>query len=127
MCQQNNQEYGPAAYWALKRLLLTARPEGAKGSPQDSRADGRLLKGKGEVFLRDRWVEIEPGDIAYFPEGLERATRNPRDNDRDFVLVNSISPPQFDLYEPFGYYDKEQGVVVRTPRFSLLLGPLTGY
>ena len=35
------------------------------------------LKGEGEVFLRGRWVEIEPGDIAYFPEvpSTLRATR----------------------------------------------------
>ncbi len=69
------------------------------------------LKGKGEVFLRGRWVEIEAGDVAFFPAGVSRATRNPEDNARDFVLVNSISPPQFDLYEPFGYYDRKHGVM----------------
>ena len=93
--------------------VLTHRPGDESPMHRYDMADEAMicLKGKGEVYLRDRWVEIEPGDIAYFPEGLERATRNPRDNDRDFVLVNSISSPQFDLYEPFGYYDKEQGVM----------------
>jgi mannose-6-phosphate isomerase-like protein (cupin superfamily) len=63
------------------------------------------LKDRGEVLLRDERVEIGPGDIAYVPEGLERASRTPRDNNSDLVLVNSVSPPRFDLYEPFGYYD----------------------
>ena len=69
------------------------------------------LKGEGEVFLRGRWVGIEPGDIAYFPEGVEHASRNPAGNESDFVVVSSLSPPPFDLYEPFGLYDREQGVL----------------
>ena len=67
------------------------------------------LKGQGEVYLRGEWVSIEPGDIAYFPERVPRALRNPRGNSRDLVLVNQICPPQFDLYEPGGYYDKPHG------------------
>ncbi len=69
------------------------------------------LKGKGEVFLRGRWVGVEPGDIAYFPEGIEHASRNPEGTEKEFIVVNSLSPPPFDLYEPFGLYDKEQGVM----------------
>jgi mannose-6-phosphate isomerase-like protein (cupin superfamily) len=82
--------------------VLTHRPGDESAMYRYDMADEAMicLKGKGEVFLRDEWVEIEPGDIAYVPEGLERATRNPRDNGSDFVLVNSVSPPQFDLYEP---------------------------
>ncbi len=76
------------------------------------------LKGKGEVFLRGQWVEIEAGDVAFFPRGVTHATRNPEENDRHFVLVNCISPPQFDLYEPDGYYDREQGVM----RFEAIEG-----
>ena len=48
---------------------------------------------------------MEAGDIAYFPEHVPHALRNPKDNSQDFVLVNQICPPQFDLYEPAGYYD----------------------
>jgi hypothetical protein len=48
------------------------------------------------------------GRHSLLPEGLEHAARNLEKN--DFVLVNSISPPQFDLYEPFGFYDKDQGL-----------------
>lgn len=69
------------------------------------------LKGRGEVFLRDRWVEIEAGDIAYFPARVPHATRNPRSNSADFVLVNSIASPQLDLYAPAGLYDRARGVL----------------
>jgi mannose-6-phosphate isomerase-like protein (cupin superfamily) len=61
------------------------------------------------VYLRGEWVQIEPGDIAYFPERVPRALRNPKGNSRDFVLVNQICPPQFDLYEPAGCYDQPHG------------------
>lgn len=69
------------------------------------------LQGKGEVFLRGRWVEIEAGDLAYYPARVERATRNSRSNARDFVIVTSISPPQLDLYEPAGLYDRAHGTL----------------
>ena len=53
-----------------------------------------------------------PGPIlAYHPARVPRATRNPKANDRDFVLVNSISPPQLDLYAPGGYYDQAHGTL----------------
>lgn len=64
------------------------------------------FKGQGEACIRGEWVSIEPGDIAYVPEGVPRALRNPKGNSRDLVLVNQICPPQFDLYEPAGYYDR---------------------
>jgi len=62
------------------------------------------LKGKGEVYLRDRWVTVEAGDIAYFPEGTVHATRSARENSADFVLVTQITPPPLDLYEAEGLY-----------------------
>src|SRR5256885_3702362 len=67
------------------------------------------FKGEGEVYLRGEWVQIEPGDIAYFPERVPRAIRNPKGNSRDLVLINQLCPPQFDLYEPAGYYDRAHG------------------
>jgi len=56
--------------------------------------------------MRGEWVQTEPGDIAYFPERIPRALRNPRGNPRDLVLVSQICAPQFDLYEPAGYCDR---------------------
>jgi len=70
------------------------------------------LKGGGEVFLRGRWVDIVPGDIVFYPERTRRALRNPASNDRDFVLVTQIAPPEFGLYAPAGFYDQAKGVMV---------------
>jgi mannose-6-phosphate isomerase-like protein (cupin superfamily) len=93
--------------------VLTLPPGQASGSYRYDMAEESLLciKGNGEVFLRGRWVEIEAGDVAFFPERVERGIRNPQENQADFVLVNQIAPPQFDLYEPAGYYVREHGVM----------------
>jgi len=63
------------------------------------------FKGKGQILVRGEWLDVEPGDIAYIPETVERAVRNPQGNQDDFILVTAISPPQFDLYEASGFYD----------------------
>ncbi|GMU55536.1 MAG: hypothetical protein AMXMBFR33_46820 [Candidatus Xenobia bacterium] len=68
-------------------------------------------KGRGEVFLRGQWREMKPGDMAYIPEGVERALRNPGVNRADFCLINQITPPQLDLYAPSGFYDQRHGVM----------------
>jgi mannose-6-phosphate isomerase-like protein (cupin superfamily) len=93
--------------------VLTLRPGEASGMYRYDMAEEGLvcLKGKGEVYLRGQWVEIEAGDIAFFPERVERGIRNPEENQADFVLVDHISPPQFDLYGPAGYYDREHSVM----------------
>ena len=87
------------------------------------------LKGEGEIYLRGEWVQMQPGDIAYFPERVSRAIRNPKGNSRDLVLVNQICPPQFDLYEPAGYYDKPHGKMkfeeIEKAKKEALLGDLS--
>jgi len=91
--------------------LLTLAPGDESDRYEYDMSDEAMvcLKGQGEVYLRGQWVQIEAGDIAYFPERVSRALRNPKGNDRDFVVVNQIRPPQFDLYEPAGYYDRAHG------------------
>lgn len=69
------------------------------------------LKGKGEAYSRGWWVEIEPGDIVYVPERVPRAVRNLASSERDFVLVDQIAPPAFDLYTPAGFYDQTKGAM----------------
>lgn len=93
--------------------VLTLKPgEASEMYRYDMAEEGLVcLKGKGEVFLRGRWVEIEAGDIVFYPERAERGIRNPEENQADFVLVDRISPPQLDLYEPGGYYNREHGVM----------------
>jgi gentisate 1,2-dioxygenase len=90
-------------------LTLAAGEESARYDYDMADEAMVCFKGQGEVYLRGEWVQIEPGDIAYFPERVPHALRNPRENSRDFVLVNQICPPQFDLYEPAGYYDRAHG------------------
>ena len=69
------------------------------------------VAGKGEAFLLGRWVSLEPGDIAYFPEGVEHAVRNAKGCADNFVLVSQITPPQFDLYIEAGFYHVALGVM----------------
>ena len=65
--------------------------------------------GEVEVFLRNSWVTLRPGDLAYFPAGVRRALRNR--SDRVAFLVNQICPPQIDLYIDAGLYNPTWGVI----------------
>src|SRR5207247_5189895 len=82
--------------------VLTLAPGEESAQYEYDMSDEAMVcfKGQGEVYLRGEWVRMNPGDIAYFPERVPRALRNPKGHSRDFVLVNQICPPQFDLYEP---------------------------
>ena len=55
--------------------------------------------------------EHASGDIAYVPEGVERALRNPAGEGAPFVVVTQITPPQFDLYTDHGFYSVEAEVM----------------
>jgi quercetin dioxygenase-like cupin family protein len=68
------------------------------------------IKGKGEVYYPhlDRWVTIEPGDVAYFPENVKHGIRN-REKSGDFVLISQITPPQLDLYEESKLFVRSTG------------------
>lgn len=67
--------------------------------------------GEAEIWLRDQWVKLQSGDIAYIPEGIERKIRNADTNEEAAILVNQICPPQFDLYADNGFYNTELGVM----------------
>jgi len=69
------------------------------------------FKGGGEILLRDPWIAVQPGDLAYVPEGIETAIRNPLSNARPRIVVAQIAPPQFDLYADRGLYNVELGVM----------------
>ena len=64
-----------------------------------------------EVWLRDQWVTLNPGDIAYFPAGVAHQIRNPASSTEAAILVNQICPPQFDLYSDKGFYNNQLGVM----------------
>lgn len=67
------------------------------------------LAGRGEVFLHGAWRSLQPGDVAYFPEGLPHALRNA--GTTDLVVVSQIAPAQLDLYEAAGFYNRGQGTM----------------
>lgn len=62
-----------------------------------------VVKGRGEIYLKDRWIPVKEGDIVYAPEGVPHGTRNPADNTEVFVTIGVASPPQLDLYHRSGY------------------------
>jgi gentisate 1,2-dioxygenase len=64
-----------------------------------------------EVWLRDHWVTLNPGDIAYFPAGIAHQIRNPASSTEAAILVNQICPPQFDVYADKGFYNNQLGVM----------------
>jgi gentisate 1,2-dioxygenase len=93
--------------------VLTLQPGDASDLYTFDMAEEALLClwGSGEVYVRGQWVIVAPGDMAFIPAGIPRGLRNPAANTEDFVLVNQITPPQFDLYEASGFYDREHGVM----------------
>jgi quercetin dioxygenase-like cupin family protein len=62
-----------------------------------------VIKGKGQFYLKDRWIDVEVGDILFAPPGIKHGTRNPATNSEEFVTVGCASPPQLDLYQRANY------------------------
>ena len=91
--------------------VLTLKPGDASDCYTYDMAEEALLClwGTGEIYVRGQWVTVAPGDMAFIPAAVPRGLRNPAGNTEDFVLVNQITPPQFDLYEEGGYYNREHG------------------
>jgi quercetin dioxygenase-like cupin family protein len=58
-----------------------------------------VVRGKGQIFLKDRWIDVEEGDVVYAPEGILHGTGNPD----EFVTIGCAAPPQLDLYQRIGY------------------------
>ena len=91
--------------------VLTLRPGDASDLYTYDMAEEAFLClwGSGEIYVRGQWVTVGPGDLAFIPAAVPRGLRNPAGNSADFVLVSQTTPPQFDLYEAAGYYDRERG------------------
>jgi len=47
-----------------------------------------VFKGRGEVFVGDRWYEVEEGDVIYSPEYVKHGVRNPSSNENLFICYN---------------------------------------
>ncbi len=69
------------------------------------------FRGSGQILVREQWVDVQPGDIAYVPEGVETQIRNPAGSSSPLILVAQTTPPQFDLYADRGLYNVELGVI----------------
>jgi gentisate 1,2-dioxygenase len=69
------------------------------------------ILGSGEMYVRGQWVGIAPGDLAFIPAAVPRAVRNPAANSDQLILVNQITPPQFDVYAADGFYDRKHKVM----------------
>jgi mannose-6-phosphate isomerase-like protein (cupin superfamily) len=93
--------------------VLTLKPGDASDHYRYDLAEEAFLclAGRGEIYVRGKWVAVEPGDLAFIPAAVPRGVRNPARNGDDFVLVNQITPPQFHVYEPAGFYNREHGVM----------------
>lgn len=76
-------------------------------------AEDALLchSGAAQVRLRGQWVDMAPGDLAYFPPGVERVVRSAAGRKEDAILVNQVTPPQIDLYADRGLYNVDLGVM----------------
>lgn len=67
-----------------------------------------VMKGKGQIYLKDHWIDVQEGDIVYAPEGVPHGTRNSEGNTGMFITMGCAAPPQFDLYYKSGYVGDEQ-------------------
>jgi quercetin dioxygenase-like cupin family protein len=62
------------------------------------------VEGIGQVYLADRWIDVEPGDVLFAPPGVPHGTRNPHTSDGARRFVTCGGPCPFDpaLYERAG-------------------------
>lgn len=94
---------------AVHVLNLEAGHEGDRYQYDATEEAFLCHSGSAEVWLRDQWVPLAPGDLAYIPEGVERAVRNTGEGEANLVV--QMTPPQIDLYTDHGFYDKELAVI----------------
>jgi len=62
-----------------------------------------IFRGKGRVFLHDRWHEVTEGDLVFAPAGVKHGFANPAENTEDLITMGTGTPPMLDLYEAAGY------------------------
>ncbi len=56
------------------------------------------MKGKGQFYLKDKWIDVEEGDVLYAPPGIKHGSRCPENYSEPCTVVGIASPPQLDLY-----------------------------
>jgi quercetin dioxygenase-like cupin family protein len=93
---------------SLHVLTLSPGEESASYAFPSSEELMLCLKGAGEITMRGQRIEMMPGDLAYFPEGVPHQIWNRRGSGADLILVTQISQPPVHLYGPGGYYDVDR-------------------
>ncbi|MFD9123904.1 cupin domain-containing protein [Kitasatospora sp. NPDC059571] len=66
------------------------------------------FEGIGQMFLVDRWIDVEPGDVLYAAPGVLHGTRNPHTGPTARRFVTCGGPTPFDpaLYDAAGVSSK---------------------
>lgn len=66
------------------------------------------FEGLGQMYLRDRWIDVEPGDVLYAAPMVLHGTRNPHTGPdaRRFVTCGGPSPFDTALYDAAGVSSK---------------------
>ncbi len=62
-----------------------------------------IFRGRGRVFLHDRWHDVTEGDLVFAPAGVKHGFANPAENTEDLITMGTGTPPMLDLYEAAGY------------------------
>ena len=104
----------PATGYQTESVHVTTLSPGDESEPYayDLAEEAVLCRhGSVDVWLRGGWITLRAGDMAYFPEGVERRWRMPAEATGQAILVNQICPPQFDLYAASGLYNAAFGVI----------------
>ena len=61
------------------------------------------VKGKGQFYLHDHWIDVREGDVVFAPAGIKHGSRCLQDSDEALTVVGISCPPQLDLYQKSDY------------------------
>jgi mannose-6-phosphate isomerase-like protein (cupin superfamily) len=62
-----------------------------------------VFEGTGQMYLHDRWIDVEPGDILFAPPGIRHGTRKPRGGSAQrFVTCGGPTPFDPAVYQRAG-------------------------
>jgi mannose-6-phosphate isomerase-like protein (cupin superfamily) len=99
----NGEALGPASGTGFRSKMLVSA-DGATISVQDGNVPRHkhpntneiqfILEGTGTVWLGDKQVHVQPGDLIIIPKGTAHAGTKPDGNGRPFKAIAIKTPPQ---------------------------------